>query len=242
MLLPQSLIFAALDLGEIIQWIANHIGPIFVAVFFFIVPILKAIKESAEKKRKQAGQASVPQAEEREAESDGRRMWEELLRGETTASVLPPPVPPAPPATASFEGAEQAADAPSLAGRLSDFADAGDENALESESAVDQERRAVEINDEMLRVEMLRRSDFLARERESAARKTVAPDGISTFTETAPGLAAVSRGASARQSLFVPGESRRSALRRAIIAREILGQPLALRSRNDALGPTALSD
>ena len=159
---------AALDLGEIIQWIANHIGPIFVGVFFFAVPILRAIKEAANKKRKQAAGLDAPPAQQREAQSEGRQMWEELLRGEQPAPVVPPPMPA--PRPELFEGAEQAQNAPSLAGRLSDFAGDSDENALESESALDQERRAVEINDEMLRVEMLRRSDFLARERESAAR------------------------------------------------------------------------
>jgi len=74
-----------------------------------------------------------------------------------------------------------------------------------------------------------------------AARKTVAPEGLSTI-EASESVAVRAVDRSALAALFANDKDRRASLRRAIIAREVLGPPLALRTDRDALGPTAISN
>jgi hypothetical protein len=235
------LFLAALDIQAIVDWIMRHIGPIFIGIVFFVLPLLRSLKEQAAKKKAMEARGGPPAEED--GEVDGSEAWKALMRGETREVARPPAVEPPPlarnvappPPARPVEGSETQ---PTLSGRLSDFADAPTED--EEESTLDEEGLARELNDRLLREELQRRSDFLAREKESPARKTVTPETLTTIdaTDTVK-LAAVDRSAGAL--LFGPGADRRDALRRALVAREVLGPPLALRTHIDALGPTALS-
>lgn len=234
------LFFGIMSLDEIVQWVLGHLGPIFIAVVFFILPILRGIKEQAAKKKQlEERGAGTPPVEE--DVSQDRKAWEALMRGEApTAPPAPPPVPQytPPPIVRPIEGSESQ---PTLTGRLSDFDSASREDEDAAESTFDEESLAREMNDRLLREEMQRRSTFLAQEKEMAARKTVAPEGLSTIESTENAAPrAIDRSAAAL--LFANDKDRRGSLRRAIIAREVLGPPLALRTDRDALGPTAISN
>jgi hypothetical protein len=238
-------VLAAFDIQAIVEWIADHIGPIFIAVVFFVLPILRGLKEQSRKKQQleeEARRRAEVHGPEDEGEAhDGRKAWEALMRGEEPARSAPPVFEPPPlvrPAPPPRRMAEEGEREPALAGRLSDFAEAP--TADEEELAVDEESFAREQNDRLLREEMQRRADFLAREKELAARKTVAPDGLVSIepAESAPTVS-VARPRSAALTGLASG--RRDELRRALVAREILGPPVALREHADALGPTALS-
>lgn len=233
---------AQLDLREVFDWVQRHLGPIFIAVVFFVLPIVRGLMEQAKKKKQILERETPPPARDDE-EPDGRKAWEALMRGEEPVSKPPPLVEPPimmrtvtpPPIKRAVEGSEVH---PTLTGRLSDFPSAPTEN--EEEGSLDEESLARELNDRMLREEMQRRSDFLSRERENAARKEIAPESLVSI-EARETEKAVVIDRSALGALFTQGVDRRVALRRAMIAREVLGPPLALRTHVDALGPTALS-
>lgn len=231
-------VFAAFDPQAIVDWILGHLGPIFVAVVFFVLPILRGLKEQAQKKRQLEERRRADLVGEGEPEADGeqgRKAFEALLRGETPST--PPALPVAPPPVLEAP-VEPGSRASSLAGPLSDLASAPTED--EVEGSFDEERAALEGNERLLREERRRRTDFLAQERESAARKSVAPEGLLSLqayeVEAAP--APLSSG---RALLAWKGADRRTLLRRAIVAREVLGPPLSVRADTDALGPTALT-
>ncbi len=234
---------AAFDPQAIVDWVLGHLGPIFIAIVFFVLPILRGLKEQAAKKKELEARGETPPA--REEPSDGRKAWEALLRGEEPGTPPPPPVVvraptlEPPPLVRPVEGSErQATLAGELTGKLSDFAPTPTEE--DEETSLDEEGLANELNERLLREEMQRRADFLAREKASAARQSVAPEALVTIEASE----AVVKGAfpgSARNLLLPAGVDRRSALRRALVAREVLGPPLALRTHIDALGPTALS-
>lgn len=223
-------------------------------VFFFLVlPIVRGIRESLAKKRefeRRRDTAPLPSGGEPDVAAqvdEARRRWEALLRGEETK---PAPAPPPPPVVAARPTAAEAVPPP-LGGALSDFAPApsedqveaaNDEETADAEHFIpDEETRAREENDRRLRDEREARAAFLQRERESGAgrRAGVAADPMTSLG--APTAAAVVERARRANPLGIDlatPERRRASLRRAILANEVLGAPIAL--RDPASGPPGL--
>ncbi|MBL8861533.1 MAG: hypothetical protein JNK02_05930 [Planctomycetes bacterium] len=220
-------------------------------VFFFLVlPVVRGIRETIAKRKELAGELERRRraGPEREAEPDpealdleeARRRFEAMLRGEHAtppATQAAPPPPPVPRPTLADSPAPR-----ELAGRLSDLPPAPDENEAEAavspEAAdadhfvVDEESSAAEENERRLREERASRGDYLRREREQSVsrRTTVTADGQTSFG--APTPAATIQRATRPEVLFAGGAdpaSRRAALRRAIVAAEVLGSPAAIR-------------
>lgn len=228
-------------------------------VFFFLVlPIIRGIRESIAKKRElEQARGNRPQLEPSQTESaapeptsadsaldmeDARRRFEALLRGE----VPEPVVSRDPPSTASVNAPEAR-----LAGRLTDMTPAPTEDEAESASnpetadpehfIPDEEQRSREEIDRRIRDERASRTEFLRRERLSGAgrRTSVAADPMTSLG--APTAAAKIHRASRPDVLFPDGASaavRMAAMRRAIVAAEVLGPPSAL--RDPAAGPVGL--
>jgi hypothetical protein len=233
------LFLAAFNLSE---WI----GPAFVAFFFFVVPIVRAMRESKEKqkqlaqKREQASVSGGGAAPEKGAPADwdaeqARRKWEALLRGE---EIEPGPyTPAAKPEVVRAPPPVEASEPATLVGSLSSLEPAPSED--EQESSFDEERMSQIDNETLAREEKKRRDDFLFAEREGApVRADVAP-ALPPERPSEPVLVAAD--ARRRESLFGPGArpGSRSALRRAILASEVLGRPVGLRDGSDEAGPIA---
>jgi len=225
-------------------------------IFFFIgLPILRGIKETLAKKkefaeqRRQARDLGSAPAGEVEDLDEAKRRFEALLRGEEPApraAPTPPPPPPVPRPTMA-----EAPPPAQLAGRLSDLPDAPSEDEAEAAATretadtehfvVDEETKAREELDRRLRDERDSRTEFLRRERESGAgrRLNVAADEMTSLG--APTAAATIQRAQRPEVLFTAladAKARRAALRRAIIASEVLGAPAALRGPDS--GPAGL--
>jgi hypothetical protein len=188
---------------------------------FVALPILRGITEA--RKRKRAAGGSAPAAprpsaadEAREAERTGREAWEELLRGEAPereAEAMPvppsaqrppprPPTHPAPPREAAPAPAE-----PQFEPMLPDvFAPAYDEERLAEEAA-----RA-----------RLAAAQELSLERASAEEVSLEHAPPAPLVE-APSLEVDDGEAAVRAAWTFD-------LRRAVIASEVLGAPLALRA------------
>lgn len=223
-------------------------------VFFFIVlPIIRSIRESLAKKkefeqRRSGASPDAPPEPDIAAEvEEARRRWRELVSGEAPAAPVAQAAPPPIPRPTMAEAAPPA----QLAGQLSDFRPtptedeveaANDEATADAEHFIpDEETRAREENERRLREEREARSEFLRRERESGAgrRAGVASDPMTSLG--APTAAAEIQRKRRPDVLF--GETadpaaRRAALRRAIVAAEVLGTPAAL--RDPATGPVGL--
>jgi hypothetical protein len=173
---------------------------------------------------------------------DARRRFEALLRGEAPEPVIARD----PPSTASANAPEAR-----LAGRLTDMTPVPNEDDVESSSnpetadpehfIPDEEERSREEIDRRIRVERESRTEFLRRERLSGAgrRASVAADPMTSLG--APTAAAKIQRAVRPDVLFPDGASaavRVAAMRRAVLAAEVLGQPCAL--RDPAAGPVGL--
>ncbi len=226
-----------------------------VLIFMFIgLPILRGIKETLAKKkelleqRRQARDVGGPPATEVEDLGEAKRRFEALLRGEEAPAR---PVIVAPPPPIPRQLAAEAARPTQLAGRLSDLSEAPSEDDAEAAATeetadtehfvVDEETKAREELDRRLRDERDSRTEFLKRERESGAgrRVNVAADEMTSLG--APTAAATIQRAQRPEVLFTAladAKARRSALRRAIIASEVLGAPAALRGPDS--GPAGL--
>jgi len=226
-----------------------------VLIFMFIgLPILRGIKETLAKKkelteqRRQARDQGGFPAGEVEDLGEARRRFEALLRGEEpparTTTVAPPP-------PMSRHVAAEATPPTQLAGRLSDLSEAPSEEEAEAAATeetadaehfvVDEETKAREELDRRLRDERDSRTEFLKRERESGAgrRVNVAADEMTSLG--APTAAATIQRAQRPEVIFTAladAKARRTALRRAIIASEVLGAPAALRGPD--AGPAGL--
>lgn len=217
-----------------IDQILDKIGPFLVVFFFFIVPIIRTIRESRAQKRaaKDRGEPVGDPA----TGDDARKAWDDLMRGDAPTTSAPPVPPPI--VTAGriepVEPIEPGARTAPLAGRLSDLAPVPTED--EEEATLDEEASARETNERALREEFERRAAFLRKERESAARKTVAPLDMSTL---APQVEEPAPPARVSSSGLAPGSSRAD-WRRALIAAELLGRPVALREAGDGIGPISL--
>jgi len=225
-------------------------------VFFFIgLPILRSIREMMQKKKEleQRRGESVPgdaaEVDPAAQMEEARRRFEALLRGETVASPVaevPPPVP-----VMQRPKMADTAMPGSRSGDLSGMSPAPSEDQVESANDVatadpehfipDEEERAREAHDRRLREEREARTAFLQRERETGAgrRANVTSDPMTSLG--APTAAATIQRA-ARPDIFF-GEydnsaARRAGLRRAILAAEVLGAPVAL--RDPATGPVGM--
>lgn len=223
------------------------------AVLIFLLfglPILRGIKETLAKKteqRRQArdhGTAPTPEVEDL---SEAKRRFEALLRGEELprreAPVAPPPMP--------RQTAAEASPPAQLAGRLSDLSEAPSEDDAEAAASeetadaehfvVDEETKAREELDRRLRDERDSRTEFLKRERESGAGRRVNVAAEEMTSLGAPTAAATIQRAQRPEVLFTAladAKARRAALRRAMIASEVLGAPAALRGPDS--GPAGL--
>lgn len=193
------------------------------ALFFFIgVPILRSIREArkqeAEKRKaKEAAPTATPSAELDE-ERDGRKTWEELLRGEAVEVAPPPPPPPIPVAESRIPKAVPLFDLEQLAPKM-----ASDEN-LELERRSDEEGAA--------EADIDRREREALRAQEEVARVQRA-EGSGLRTAVAPEYrAGIDLGASADPAPVVVRKRRwrtRGDVRAAFVASEVLGAPLASR-------------
>ncbi len=223
-------------------------------VFFFIgLPILRSLRETLKQKKEleqRRGSADAGGSDSASQMDEARRRWEALMRGEESAPPARPAAQAAPPPVPRPTAAEMAPPA-QLAGQLSDFQPsptedeveaADDETTADPEHFIpDEETRAREENERRLREERESRIAFLQRERESGAgrRTNVASDPMTSLG--APTAAATIQRAARPNVLFgdgVDAAARRAALRRAILANEVLGSPAAL--RDPASGPVGL--
>jgi hypothetical protein len=221
-----------------IDSLMDLIGPAFVALFFFILPILRAIKEAKEKQREAEARRTQAPSEEKSEEEKAQEMWADLLRGEAPA---PPPPPPPPPPPRAVPQTLPTPEAPApLAPSIEVFS--GSPTEAEMESTFDEARAAQDQNDAALRDERARREGFLRREREGAEtpRASVEPSDMTSFdvsvSQTADGRAQEKR----RRDLLGLATNRRAALQRALVGAEVLGRPVALRTGSEEIGPLAL--
>jgi hypothetical protein len=237
------------DGDDVLGWIFKAL----IVLFFIGLPIVRSIREAiAKQKEMTQRRADAPLGSEtdpRAQMAEARRRWEALVRGEE-APAVPRAAPPAPAPVARPTAAEASSSRP-LSGPLSDLRPAptedeveaaNDESTADSEHFVpDEEAQAREENDRRLREERESRSAFLQRERESGAgrRANVAADAMTSLG--APTAAARIERAVRPQVLFGDLDSalvRKAALRRAIVAAEVLGPPVAL--RDPATGPVGM--
>jgi hypothetical protein len=190
--------------ANLMQWLQEHLGPILVAIFVFVLPAVRAAIAAKKQKDELARRGEAPPAE------SAGRTWEELLEGsDETPPPLPTPVPvPVPARGPEFteeESLEEHRPPPML--ELPSGSATESEDESEAEAYVD------------------------ARERqESERQQQVAAAQYTGATPLQPEVAAPP--AAAAQSWLFPTEparDRKTALRRAIVLREVLGPPLALR-------------
>lgn len=196
------------DASGLVQWLQEHLGPILVAFFVFVLPAIRAALQAKKQKEelRQRGEAPPPPS--------GRRTWEELLE---TPTEQPPPLPV--PARGEEESLEDRPPAPMVELPSASATESADES--QAEAYVDaRERQEAERQEQVAAAEYAASSPY---------RAEVAPQPASAVpVVTLPKAAAPSAGAS---WLFPsePARDRAAALRRAIVLREVLGPPLALR-------------
>ena len=214
--------------------------------FFIVVPIIRSVREARRKQREaQARRAEAPGGDE-DAEKAAKQRWEELLRGEAAAPApAPMPVPvskradvadPAVLAEIEEEAGPDEESEPALSKSLTMLPNASVESAppaAASRTFAEEriERRAAETR----RRESFERPNVEAPTQESA-RAAMAP--MAAFDEVERGR--VLRQAGHRTELLGHGGNRRAALQRAIVAMEVLGRPVGMRSGSEELGPLAL--
>ncbi len=220
--------------------VSDWIGPAIVAIFFFILPIVRAMREARERQRaiERRGGASEPQQTARrmpETDMDeARRKWEALLRGEDVepASSAPPllrmPEPVQRPATPQ---PMPETSSPPLTGEFAQL------ETTSAETTFDEERGAQVENETLARAEKKRRDDFMFAQREDA------PVRADVATDMAPAsptpVAVASSDLQRRRNVLGGGTgmATRSGLRRAILASEVFGQPVGLRDGSSGTGP-----
>lgn len=203
------------DLGELVEGLFKFL----VFGFLFILPVIKSIlearKQRAEQERKRAWTRTEDEPEA-DLESEGQRAFEALERGEApareTVSRVPVPAEP-PPLVVQQENYD----------RQRSF----DEQAVEEPSAV--EERSLEDQPLKPLVELSTPMQLAGNVEGQCLEEAEAPQG----QLLAVGAQMETHDASprpARTKLFGGGTDRRAALRQAIVLREVLGPPLALRA------------
>lgn len=230
-------LLAALDLEKL----KDLLGPAIVALFFFVLPILRAVKEAREKQKElEQKRADLPASKEASEADTARKMWEDLLRGDAPTPVAPPTaktVPAPPPLPRNVEAREPSEP---LSAPISVLSEVPSE--AEVERTFDEERTAQTENEAARRGEFERRETFLRREREGAAapRANVEPAAITSFDFGGDETGQLRADAARRNDLLGLSGNRRAALQRAIVASEVLGRPVALRTGSEEVGPLAL--
>lgn len=235
-----SAFLAAADAGE---WLGKLVSFAILFMVFVGGPLMRALKESAEKRRL-ARERGIAPAETASAEDEARRAWEALLRGESperAPEVAPPTAPPlvqreraSQPARATPEAAPEGPPplhtlgAPASEDELETRFDEATE-----EGDVDEERRAQEVRERELAEERERRRRFRNLEQQSGGdRAEVAPVEMSSLqgglAQTANTDAPV-RPRVANPLFGAAGGNARARLRQALLAREVLGPPRGMR-------------
>ncbi len=190
------------------QWIQEHLGPILVAFFVFVLPAIRAAiaakKQRAEPKER--GEEPEPAA--------GRKAWEDLLEGR---GATPPPLPR--PEPVEEESLEDNPPTPMVELPSASAAESEDETQAEEYVAA-RERQESE------RQEQVAAAEYVA---SSPHRPEVAPRPASAVPIVALPKSAPPSSAEAWLFSTAPARDRRTALRRAIVLREVLGPPVGLR-------------
>ena len=214
---------------SLVQWIQEHLGPILVAIFVFVLPAVRAAiaakKQKDDLQRRGLDRPAQPDPDE------GRRTWEDLLEGSSEAPS-PPPLP-APVRTHSRvpEGAdvheeslaeeslEEHRPPPMVALPSGSATESADESEVEEYVAA-RERQESERQEQVAAAQYAAASPFRP---EVAPRPASAVPTVTLAKPPVPGAA--------ETWLFPtgPARNRAAALRRAIVLREVLGPPLSLR-------------
>jgi hypothetical protein len=223
------------------------------AAVIFGGPLIKSILESRGKSRGAADPNARRAAREKEAE--GRRAFEELMRGrEPTAPPLVNPTPSTPSRTERASDARAAKSAAKSASAPKPLAEMREMPATPlSGSELDAEEGAT---DEQIVARTERRErDELERQRAerataeaiahaeyaaaSSLRENVEPVPVQALRAPAatPAAAASSAGGPRPLFDFRPATDRRAALRRALVLNEVLGAPVTERDSSDARAP-----
>jgi hypothetical protein len=214
-----------IDLSELIQ---KYLGPAVVGFFLFVLPAIRAAR-AASKQREELKKRTLEGGAEAPGEaSAGRKAWEDLLQGRDAAPPAPPPAPVprsrVPPRVEPAEMVEEES-----------LEDNPPPPLVELPSATATEPAAESSAEEFVAT---RERDEAARQVEVAAAEYEAssPYRAEVAPRPASAVPIVSRPAPAAQGaaerwLFPtePARDRRTALRRAIVLREALGPPVALR-------------
>jgi hypothetical protein len=230
-------VFADIDVKKLM----DVLGPGFLIFIFFVLPILRAVKEARDKQKEViAKRGTSSEADARGDTDTARKMWEDLMRGDAPTPVAPPTILSVPAQPPPLPAAEARDAAQSLAGSISVLSEAQPE--AEMERTFDEERTAQDENEALRRGEYERRELFLRREREGAAtpRANVEPGTITSFDFGGDETGQARADAARRRDLLGLSGSRRAALQRAVVASEVLGRPVALRTGGEELGPLAL--
>ncbi len=190
------------------QWIQEHLGPLLVAFFVFVMPAIRAVLAARKQREelKQRGAEPEPEA--------GRKAWEDLLQGQETR---PPPLPK--PEPAEEESLEDSPPTPMVDLPSASATESEDESQAE-EYVTARERQESERQEQVAAAEYVASSPY---------RPDVAPRPASAVPIVALPKAAVPGAAEVWLFPTAPARDRRAALRRAIVLREVLGPPLALR-------------
>ena len=196
--------------ANLFQWLQEHLGPLLVAFFVFVLPAIRAALAAKKQKDelRQRGEAAPPEP--------GGKTWEELLE---TPSETPPPPPLPVPERGEEESLEEHRPPPMVALPSGSATESEDES--EAEAYVDaRERQEAERQEQVAAAEYVASSPYRP---EVAPRPASAVPTVTLAKPQVPGAA---------ETWLFPSEpalDRRAALRRAIVLREVLGPPLALR-------------
>jgi hypothetical protein len=232
----------------------DWIGPAIVAVFFFILPIVRSIREAkekqaqAERRARDGTPAPVARAPAETDMDEARRKWEALLRGDEVES--PPKPAPAPRTSDEARRYPAAATGQATAEMPAPFDETRNPETLTSLEPVlsdagpattFDEARLAQVEDEArVRDDKQRKDDLVFAQRESEnVRSDVAQwIGTSPSNQPAPPASDLSR----RRNIFGGGAglASRAGLRRAILASEVFGRPVGMRDGSDEAGPASL--
>ena len=230
-------VFAAMDVKRLM----DVLGPAFLIFIFFVLPILRAVKEARAKQKEVIAKRGASSEADAPTDTDtARKMWEDLMRGDAPTPLAPPTVLSVPSQPPPLPVAEARDAATPLSAPISVLSLAKPE--AEMERTFDEERTAQDENEALRRGEFERREQFLRREREGAAkpRTNVEPGKITSFDFGGDETGQARADASRRRDLLGLSGNRRAALQRAVVASEVLGRPVALRTGGEELGPLAL--
>jgi hypothetical protein len=223
MLLPQR--GSDFDFKEFIEGLLKFL----VFGFLFILPVIKSILEARKQRAEQERKRSWSQPEDEPAadvESEGQRAFEALSRGEP---VAPAPAAPAQPPPLVLRQEARQDSRPENYDRERSF----DAQASEEPSVI--EERSLEDQSLQPLAELATPASLAGNVEGQCLEEAAAPQGqllaVGAQMETHD-----SAQKPAALRLFARSGDRRAALREAIVLREVLGPPLALRAGPGGLG------